>query len=86
MRENQPAIASILWSHGGLSGQNEQLAEAQRLHKEARNEFLMQKGLRREKKLALFNKRVELLGRLLEVYKIMSEQLPALSKYINLLR
>jgi len=86
IRENKPAIASILRSAGGLVGKDAKMVDAQRLHKQARARFLAQKQIRREGKIAVFQKQQEVLQRLMEVYKLMSENLPTLCKYINLLR
>jgi len=85
IREQKPAIASILKSHGGLLGSDPQLEESQARHAERRREALTSKQARREQKNVLFQKQTNVLERLLEVYHIMSEQLPLLCKYINLL-
>jgi len=86
VRENEPAIASILKARGGCSAQDPSLEKARAANQEARKEALMRKGWRQEHKLVLFHKQQAVLEKLMEVYKIMSENLPALCKYINLLR
>jgi len=44
------------------------------------------KKRRRKEHLAVFEKQVQVLGRLVEVYETMSAHLPSLCKYVNLLR
>ena len=86
IREKQPAIASILQLKGGMSGQDPRLEETRHQHAIKRKETLAQKQVRREERMALFHQQTNLFARQQEVYKIMSAELPALCKYIHLLR
>lgn len=46
----------------------------------------MEKAKRREEKVVLFGRQTDALERLMEIHKLMSENLPLLCKYVNLLR
>lgn len=86
IREKQGHIATVLMTMGGLRGQDPQLEAARMEHKRAREYAISQKALRREKKMALFELQTGVLARILDIYKNMSESLPLLCKYLNLLR
>jgi len=86
IRENDQAIATILRNKGGLLGMDPQMEEARAAHAEARKIFVAEKRARKELKARLFKRQDEVLERLTEIYKTMSEALPVLCKNMNLLR
>lgn len=84
-REGLPAIASILEAHGGVKGSDPSLADKVRVQLAKKETLVARKRGRRDEALQLFERWAQAQDRLSEVYRYMSEYLPPLCKYTNLL-
>ncbi len=85
LREKLPAIANILQARGGVKGSDPSLAEKVKAQQAKKLQLVARKRGRREEAIHLFERWSLAQDRLSEVYRAMSEYLPPLCKYTNLL-
>lgn len=84
-REGLPAIANILEAHGGVRGSDPSLAGRVQAQQAKKQTLVARKRARRDEAVQLFERWALAQDRLSEVYRFMSEYLPPLCKYTNLL-
>lgn len=86
VREGRGVIRDMLKEYGGVSGEDPSMAEAQAVLARKKQKAKEDKTLRRQETLRLHETWVIVLAQLTDIYKGISEHLPALCKYLNLLR